>query len=245
MKRRHVISLALLLMLFVHRASAQEVRYSNLQLHYSFSLPKNWQPIPARVLSEMSADITKEIGGKDPRYEAGYQRNSVEGITYPYLLIKNRSTETTAFKEITDVLEHAKFASTGSLKDNSLYSDTKVGQYRPDVKRQLVTLPLSSNVTGLGPVRCLLVLKPGRDGFAQLMFYDRESDFETSSKEFDAMLDSFRFDEGYEYKGKVEENGWGTFLARQFVMGLLVVGILWLVRFVRGRFKREETSQTL
>jgi hypothetical protein len=107
-----------------------------------------------------------------------------------------------------------------------------VGFFVFDEQRRCMTAEYSCDLAGLR-WKGLWISFFGRDGGAHLIYRAMEKDFETARPTFDALVDSFRFDDGFRWGDSAWSIDWkafGTTAAVVAGIGALVGATFWLVR---------------
>ncbi len=185
--------------------------HSDVVLHYHFEVPEGWIEIPREVLDSTFEKFANQAGIAVPDYEAGYQVNAENYFTYPYLLVQHRPVDSATIRQIASALETAEDApGIQKLGSSGLMGNISIGTPVVDEAKKLVVLKMDSEVQGVGAIKILSISAPGRNGMVNLHLYARASDYEEHLESFQGVVESFAFNEGYEYN-------WVTAMARSVV----------------------------
>jgi hypothetical protein len=194
-----LLACALTLALSVNVA-AQSLRVTDSGLHYSFVVPGGWE----RVSPETEADIRRNAAdasaraglepANTPYVDAAFRRSGT-GLDASFFMVQHQPRPGTTLRELA---EETAREYTGKVVD--LPTTMGLAQIGPDVtidrRRGLVLMPMAVSV-GDKKVRNFEVIKPGRSVVLSVVFIAVSEQF-AASREFDAILESLRFDTGYE-----------------------------------------------
>jgi len=126
---------------------------------------------------------------------------------YPYILIQNHKTNTPAYKQIEKDLAGSEmigeFEKTLREYENLLSNASAKNPYLDKV-RNMVFMNTEADVYGIGKVKSLTTICLGRERAIRIFFYSPESEYLQNLPIFMSILDSFNYDQGYEYS---ESNG--------------------------------------
>lgn len=216
--------------------NAEDLKYSNAKFHYAFSLPTGWVEIPKStidVVMQGTADMTK---GTFIDYLAGFQTEDTPIFQYPYILVQQHTLNTPSYGQIAKTFEdkgfsegiNEKMEEYSELLTNASFEDPFI-----DKKRNIVFMNLEMDVAGVGKVKGLVAMFLGKSGIAQLNFYTIKSDYEKSLPIFNQIINSFKYEQGYEYdeeKAKSNDSvGIGGMLKRSLIGGVVgaLIGLAW------------------
>ena len=184
------------------QASGESRTYRDTDLRYSLALPEGWEQIPNDVVEATVTQTAQLANMPVQKYAAGFQRTSGTWFSYPYVLIHHQSVNSATFSQLSRLMRDLGSGEKDLVPgDQDVISEAGIGAPVTDPGRGIVMVPFNMNVADVGPVRGLMVLKPGKLGIAQLNFYAPEEKFEAYGADLDVFLESLRFDEGYEYSG--------------------------------------------
>jgi hypothetical protein len=214
--------------------------YVNTDLHYSLGLPPGWERIPQELLEHESASLPEKTGTPAQPFVAGFQRHAEGWLTYPYILILHRpaigdtNLPTVAYK----LREEAARANDhGDESVNRAGAGSAFGFDEPtvDTNRGLILVPTSQTVRGVGRVRGLMALKPGKEGTVQVAFYARADRFDEEKGAFDLVLNKMQFEPGHEWvelsdQDREERKNWADLVKTGFeILGGLLALVIAIV----------------
>jgi hypothetical protein len=180
--------------------SAQSLRVTDSGLHYSFIVPGGWE----RVAPETEADIRRNAAdasaraglepANTPHVDAAFRRSGT-GLNASFFMVQHQLRPGTTLHELA---QEAAREYSGKVVD--IPTTIGLAQLGPDVtidgRRGVVILPIA--VSGDDKkVQTIAVIKPGRSVVLSVVFIAVSEQF-AASREFDIILESLRFDPGYE-----------------------------------------------
>ena len=130
------------------------------------TIPDGWVEIPRNFLNKAEAEMYKVAPSQNAHYDYGFQSSDFRnGITYPYILIRIRTTGKISESELErinsyDPLLNDKQASQMS----SLVSNLHFGRPIYDKENKIIWDRVDSYVNGVGKVYCLSGLFPSELG---------------------------------------------------------------------------------
>ncbi len=177
------------------------LEYANPESHFSFSIPRNWQQIPSEVIDQVIKAALSQISSENPNFEAGFQETADYFIRYPYLLIKSYPADRGSISKIAKSFSASNFEKAAErLETTALIRNFTSGNPVVDSKRKMVMIGTNLEVANIGPIRSLTAISPGRESVVEFYFYTRLDEYEDDLSVFDQILDSFRFESGFEYR---------------------------------------------
>jgi hypothetical protein len=146
-------------------------------------------------------EIARQNGVLAVPMVVGFQRQDRPLFQYPYVLVQQHQGDNFSLESVVQQLGKVAPDAISITADTlrGLADHTTIGHAPIDRRRTMVCAPLTVDVKGIGPVRGFLAMCPGRQGITQLNFYSVQGDYAEHEPAFQAMLDSFRFDPGFEY----------------------------------------------
>lgn len=178
------ILLAWFLFLAVGRAPAEGPRYDNSAARYSLKLPEGWKLMPPTQLDEYMKFLEKN--GQKQEFVAGFQLSDRKDFQYPYILVQQFQLDTPSYAEIQKMLE-------------SQYPPGAASPPKVDKNRKTIACTIELDTVGIGKEKRLTVMCLGKKAVTCLRFFALASEYPKNSRDFDAILDSFQFDDGYEF----------------------------------------------
>jgi hypothetical protein len=200
--------LPLLLLVFIQPLYAQE-RFTDIANHFSFIIPPGW----SRISKEIFDEATREIEMARRRKGSG---NLMPGIQYgnpvtmqiPYILIQIHR-EKMSWDEFREGVS--------SITDDDIktvqksFSDFLFGLYPAnsylDYEKKMFVFNMKSDVLIAGNARSTMVMFLGRNSIVQLNINALEEHYNQFLPDILAVINSFEFDNGYEYLSQVQ-NSW-------------------------------------
>ncbi|HVJ81649.1 MAG TPA: hypothetical protein VNC50_11310 [Planctomycetia bacterium] len=186
------------------RAAAEEV--SDVARHYRFTIPAGWKAMTDEELQPM-----REMAKNSPQagqFERGYigQAEGFFGVA-PYLIVQ---VQTPAPKGTYEDIERgiAKGVKEGAEQSKKnlpkemqgMADNVKFGVPRLERDKNRFVVEFNMDAGLLGKTRAVSYTMLGRESAVSLHFYVPEKDFAKHSPEFAKLADSFRWDEGFEFK---------------------------------------------
>ncbi len=230
-------------------ASAENLNYTNQQNHYSFTLPSNWVEIPKSTIDEVMQQAANMTSGQFINYSAGFQLQNAETFQYPYILVQEHEVNTPSYGQIAKTFESDKFSESVDKKIDE-YSEliTNASFQDPfiDKDRNIIFMNLEMNVANVGEVKGLMAMFLGKNGITQLNFYSVKSKYSENLQTFNQIVDSFRYEQGYEYdKEKAKKNDSPSIFegaAEKGIIGFITGGLiaLFFELFVRSKKKEDK-----
>jgi hypothetical protein len=182
------------------------------QYGYNLEVPPGWIQIPQDVIQTM-VSAAFNPSRAPPIYDAGFQPASGAGwFEYPYVLVqvlpyaKLGSSRQINEDEFPQFISKLTGIDVGKVVDSTLSSEAKsllgkldMGQAQLDKKKRRFLWPINANVSGIGPLRGLVVGHFGRESIVQIAFYCRAADWDHYAATNQEIVDSFRFDATKDY----------------------------------------------
>ncbi len=173
-----------------------------------------------------------QTSAENPNFEAGFQKTADYYISYPYLFIKSYPADRGSISKIAKSFSASDFEKAAErLETTALIRNFKSGNPVVDSNRKMVMIGTNLEVANVGPVRSLTVISPGRESVVEFYFYTRLDEYEDDLRVFDQILDSFRFDAGFEYRDihpAFTSTLWGKTIIGAIIGGIvgLLAGVL-------------------
>lgn len=174
--------------------------YTNHESRYSFVLPEGWREIPRETIAQSIQAVADQAGIQKPEYQAGFQLSDRADFEYPYILLQYHDVKTPSYEEVMREFSPESVIFEEVKRDLSgVMSDLNVSKTSLDKERNIVFIPLQFQIDQIGEVRGLTALMLGKSGITQLNFYNTAEQYANSVPVFEAILNSFHYDAGYEY----------------------------------------------
>lgn len=238
--KRHQMAAVLLGLLVLPASALSTERHTDPSLHYGFEVPEGWVRIPDDVLSEAVASLVEQTGIRQRLdYRAAFQLESEYYFTYPYLMIQHHAVDSATIRQISSAMSSALSSQAAredlqKLADAGIARGVSMGEPVVDPERRIVLQSIESEVEGVGPIKALSVMAPGRDGMVQLHFYSEAEDYNKYLPVFSSVVDTLEFEPGHSYSwtaAVAKSPGTSRLLQRALIgalMGALVA--LWALR---------------
>lgn len=205
-------------------ANTESLDYTNQQYHYSFTLPSGWVEIPKSTIDDLFRQLADQAGGQFIDYAAGFQLEDAQfHFQYPYILVQEHEINTPSYSLITQVFESDKFSEDVD-KEIDKYSEllTIATLQDPfvDKERNIIFMNLEMDVANVGKVKSLSAMFLGKSGITQINFYSVKSEYSENLSTFNQIIDSFSYEQGYEYNEEAAEKG---------IIGAITGGLIALI----------------
>lgn len=219
--------------------------YANQQKHYSFTIPSDWVEIPKSTIDESMQSVVDQTDGQFIDYTAGFQIKNTKLINYPYILVQEHKINTPSYIQITKTLGsdkvsdsiNKKFAEYSELMSNASIDDPFV-----DKERNIIFINTEIDVVNIGKVRGLTAIFLGKESITQLNFYSIKSKYSENLPTFNLIIDSFKYEQGYEYNKEEAKNNDSLSIfegtIEKGVIGAITGGLIALIFGLFARLKK-------
>jgi hypothetical protein len=186
------------------RSSARDYTYYDSVNHYTLTLPDGWEEIPkAIIVKAVSNAMSQSVSKSDfADFDAGFHLKNKGYFEYPYILIQNYEINTPTYNQIEKELAGSempgKFEKTLREYENLVSNASAKNPYLDKV-RNMVFMNAEADVHGIGKVKSLTIICLGRERAIRIFFYSVESEYLQNLPIFMSILDSFKYNQGYEY----------------------------------------------
>lgn len=212
------------------RSSAGDYTYYNSANHYTLTVPDGWEEIPKAIIDKAVSNAMSQSSDKSDfvDFDTGFHLKNKDYFEYPYILIKNHEINTPSYNQIekdlagNEILDE--FEKTNREYEN-LLSNASVKKPYLDKERNMVFMNMEAGVQGVGKVKNLITICLGRERAIRIFFYSPESEYLQNLPIFMSILDSFKYDQGYEYS----ESKAGNNYSKSIWDGALRKGIIGLI----------------
>ena len=220
--------------------SAQDSQtYTNYQNHYTIEIPQGWLPIPMQEIEELERQANQTSDSSDVsriNYITGYRDYKNDS---GHLMIQEVST-------------------TGSLDDFEEQANSGIDledKYNIKVISQEIDLEfnryyqeLETNYDGIR-IRNYSFIYPGRSTTTFIHYYSNQEDYEENLSRILSSANSFKYETGYEYRGRELatgsiDSGIGGGIAGMsfYVVGAVILGILGLLKRKKGKISKSDNK---
>lgn len=217
--------------------------YHNSRGHFSFVLPAGWEEIPKDVI-DLSFKLLHEQSLQQLTLEhdsdIAFQKKSETYFSCPYIMFQVKQDGLWPESELKKYLfsnEAEESLQEGILevenKLPNLIQNSKIGQTVYDKNRNAIFIKAESQVTGTGKVSWITAIMLSNYGSVNIYCYSTKNDFENDLPYFTQIINSFRYDVGYEYNQFTKKSGnpaseslWGIGLIAFICVGLVVLVII-------------------
>jgi len=183
--------------IFVGTVKAESNIYSSQTGHYSFTIPNGWIKTSQYEIAQKIKYALEHGGTAFPTNYAGFQVSGTS--TFPSMTIYEFLSDNASYLQMQQEFNN-KLNPTLNLI-NGTYPDANATSGIPyiDKNRNMVFVKMQANVPGIGPADALMVYILGKDVDVSLSFYSLDSDYSKDLLIFNAVVNSFKFEKGYEY----------------------------------------------
>jgi hypothetical protein len=189
------VVLATFQLIFINSAQAQNV-YHNNEGHFSFSLPKGWKEYSQNGLVALDRNAS-QMAGVSIRYIAAFSKPIKGGLLAINIQIFNRRKYSK--DEINQwVTPRGQVIAQNMTKAFIKNIPIDFGKYAYDKDRNIVSRKNALNGDGKKIIYVEEMIFSNY-GFITLTFNTTEENFDTAVDDFNQIMDSFKFDEGYNY----------------------------------------------
>lgn len=217
-------------------ASAKILTYSNLQNSYSFIIPNGWVEIPKTTIDRVIHQAADQSGVQFIDYSAGFQLDGVPDFQYPYILVMEYKINTPSYNQITNILEsydYSKISDKITSKYSEFIANASVQNPFIDKERNIIFINTDAGVINFGKVKGLSAMFLGKESITLLIFYSPESEYSENLSTFTQIIDSFKYEQGYEYsKEEAKKNDPRSIFkgsVDSFITGFITVALVVLV----------------
>lgn len=224
--------------------AADSFSYSSSRDHFSILLPGEWVQMPQSVIDEamqlmkqQAADPTKMM----PEYFSGFQKDAETYFHYPYMLMQRLdNSDGVSIEEVKKSIQQYGDGTVNEVNENFDILNNITLNNAPYIyqEKNAVLINMISEVQGIGKVKSLSAMMLGKEGIIQLHFYSLESEYLNDLPFFSSILDSFNYEDGYEYK---EPQSFWERVAMKVIIGAIIGGVLALVGLLVRRNKKSTT----
>jgi len=233
------------------RSSARDYTYYNSANHYTLTLTDGWEEIPKVIIDKAVSNAMSQsdfVG-----FDAGFHLKNKGYFEYPYILIQNYEINTPTYNQIEKELAGSempgKFEKTLREYENLVSNASAKNPYLDKV-RNMVFMNAEADVHGIGKVKSLTTICLGRERAIRIFFYSPESEYLQNLPIFMSILDSFKYDQGYEYSESKAENNyskgiWDGVLRKGtigLILGALFSILLGSRLFFKSRSKKDKNQ---
>ncbi|MFA6354165.1 MAG: hypothetical protein WCX12_00565 [Candidatus Paceibacterota bacterium] len=232
-------------------AFAANLNYQSPTGHFSIALPADWEEIPQDTINQfVEAVMDSNTTTTAPKYTAGFQVQNQDYFVYPYLLIEEHDANSPTYSEILNEFSsnnlpekaNDKMQDVSGLIKNATFDKPYLDQNRQAIFMNSI---IETN-SGLGDnVKSLTVLFPGKNAIIQLSFSALQSEYEKNFPNFESVINSFKYNSGYEYAGPQTKKAAGIF-GGGYLEDAIIVIVIFLLTFIIGRFfKKKRASNAI
>ncbi len=225
-------------------AAAYAGTYTDDERGFSFEVPDGWAPMPFEQLDAINARVESAYRGS--RLLAGYVATTGDPAQAPYFVVQVTRTNLEGL-DYDEVAQKLDIEPTRAAADRAQVSSAN-NIARMQMRRAALDRDNNRFVyqgsAGAPPVANLVRSSVGflaNDGVVTLHCYAKSRDAESVRPVFDAVVSSFRFQEGVGYAEVVQSVSLFGVVGRVVVIGAVLVLAIW---FLKDRFSRMAGSGT-
>jgi len=230
--------------------SAETLNYTNLENHYSFTLPSGWREIRKSTIDEKYQNIAKQAGTKYIEYVAGFQPQNVLDFQYPYFLVQEHKIDTPSLDQIVQAFKSDNFTgNVGNVADKYSEYMTNASLQEPfvDKERNILFISFEMDVINVGKVKTLAVMFLGKKNIIQLNFNSLDSQYSEYLPIFNEIINTFKFEKGFEYNPEeAKKNDTPSFFESTFekIITTAITGVsVFLVLKMLSRSKNRKSKK--
>ncbi len=198
--------------------------FENTSYHYSLEVPQDWV--------KMNPEAIKEF------YAGFFKKNSSSKLPYPNMLIEHENARL-SFDEL--VNQYKKDLNDLKLGDTGLTKESKFEKAIVDKHSKSIIIPATFEVDYVGNVKCISLISLGKSGIVKLYFYSLEKEFNSDSPIFNTIIDSFKFEEGYQSQISdnrlYSRNSLLSVILKMTIGAMIGIGIYRFISFLRSKNK--------
>ena len=214
---------------------------------FSVTVPDGWQAIPAQVLSDYSASISKLAGGKfNETYEYGYQRDyHGQWLLYPYMLVQVKEMGRVPEGQLAGMKQFRQGAAQGIEKAaktlDGIVSDMSLGETFYDATNKCIWMQLSGTSSEGAKFRGITCGHLTEKGVLFFHFYARASEFESLLPIFNQVAASVNIRDGLKYVSRANDTGGFDFgrVRKSALTGALIGGVVGFCAWAIRKFGRK------
>jgi len=204
--------------------------YHNSEGHFSLTIPAGWEEIPEDAIVAYDKMLREELGYTSAStYDVAFQKISETYFTYPYIMLqidkRGRWPENETKKLLSsDNWEKGVQQGVHTVEEQlpTLIQNSKVEQPIYDKEKNIIFTKVESEVAGVGKIVMLTAAILSNYGSINLYCYSAQDDFENDLPYFTRIIDSFRYDIGYEYNQFIKNKNSDAASGSLFGVGLIV-----------------------
>ncbi|WEK56079.1 MAG: hypothetical protein P0Y55_08535 [Candidatus Cohnella colombiensis] len=220
--------------------SADSLSYSSSRDHFSISLPDGWIQMPQSVIDEAMQFMKQQATDpmKIPQYFAGFQREAETYFQYPYILMQRLdNSDGVSIEEVKKTFRQYGDDTLKKLDENLDIIKNATLDDSPFIyqEKNAVLFNMITDVQGIGKVKSLSAMMLGKNGIISLHFYSLENEYLNDLPYFSSILDSFNYEDGYEYQ---EPQSFWEQVATKAVIGAIIGGVFALFGVIVKRNKK-------
>jgi hypothetical protein len=196
----------------VQNAEAENYIYHNSENHFSFKIPDGWMKTPQNVLDENIKLLEQQANKTNVSLPNAFRPIAIfqlkkthnwPDVPYFQIVIEEGKVSKKAIKELISSGEYKEVFEKGVSEARVILPPIKSVEIGTPIyfdKRNLLLSKSSSFVTGTGKVTSLAAMFLGSETQVSFGFYSSEADYQKYMLDFSEVINSFKFDPGYEYK---------------------------------------------
>lgn len=186
-------------------ADAENSIYHNSEHHFSFKIPDGWMKTPQKFVDDFNKRLEKKAPAAFKNITMVQLKKSTYWFDYPYFRVGINQKKTSkeeikkliASKEVEEAMDQV---ASEIERTSPLTRNVKINKPVYDDKRNLILTGRTSYIVEAGKVKSLMAIFLGNEVSISLDFYSSEADYQKYMLDFSEVINSFKFDPGYEYK---------------------------------------------
>jgi len=235
MNKRRFISRNLLLMFFLTILTSNILHAKNLfyysDAHLSFNIPIGWGKLPNNIVDEYYKELEKEIQTTAKRPALAFNRTKATSpFEYPYFLIHiyKQNINDSIIEEYISSTQKATEKMIKKFQDKIYINDALIKKPLYDQKRKVLIYSIDSTHTIEGKeisINSIIAFFFYKNGIVAFNFYSTKESIDEYISDFEEVINSVVFDNGYEYSSTL----FGDNLLKNVAKGIVMAIILALL----------------
>jgi hypothetical protein len=179
-----------------------QTRFTDPVNHFSFAIPPGWYKTSKEVFDETMREIEMARGVKGSgNLLPGIQYGSSRIIKTPYIMMQIHRARMSwnEFKEEVSSLTDNDFKDIQNSFSDFLFEMSPASSYL-DYEKKMFVLNIKAEVLIAGNTRGMMVMFLGRNNIVQLNIHTLEENYSQFSPDILAIINSFQFERGHEYR---------------------------------------------
>lgn len=199
-------------------ATAQAGQYSSSEYHYQLTIPDKWMEIPKNILNETKQKVVSDSNNTKNEiiFDSAFQKNNqivqTSYFSYPYAVVQILNTGQPSEDGLREMA--------GS---NSNYSESD----------HSILTTQTLNIPAVGEVIMMQKAFAGKEGAVVINYYCLKNNLSNDQRYFEEIVNSFKYDNGFEYQDKTNKSSQGD-VAAKTMSWIIIIGIIIVAKAIFG-----------